>query len=101
MPGEEVEVRAGVEEPVAEVGLVHGDEGGQNQNKTWKKLESIQDKVLEEEWPKLNEAQEEEDPVVMGEEGWCLRKVLTLDRLPRRISCSTGCFIYYLYDVNR
>jgi hypothetical protein len=40
VPGEEVEVPAGIEEPVAD--LILRDEEGQNRKKTWKKLESIQ-----------------------------------------------------------
>ena len=94
MPGEEVEVPAGIEEPVGVEDLMLGDEEGQGHKKTWKKLESIQGYVLGEEWPKLKESQEEEDLVVVGEEGWCLRKVLKLDRLPRRINCR-----YWFYNI--
>jgi hypothetical protein len=42
VPGEEVEVPAGIEEPVGVEDLILGDEEGRNHKKTWKKLESIQ-----------------------------------------------------------
>ena len=45
MPGEEVEVPAGIEEPVGVEDLILGDEERRNHKKTWKKLESIRGRM--------------------------------------------------------